>query len=175
MDNEEAFKAREHGKAGKQEFWFGYLREQNLNKYDLNRISSMEICSKHPSLALNNGVYHGTMLYSWLIKDEAKSEINNKYLLAIGNSKLLWWFLKLTGDTLSGDARRMKTNYLAPFPLPKNPEPTIKAELENLVDRRLAAASLEEKEKIEAEIDEKVCDLYGLFYPLKNRILENSL
>ena len=174
MDNEEAFKAREHGKAGKQEFWFGYLREQNLNKYDLNRISSMEICSKHPSLALNNGVYHGTMLYSWLIKDEAKSEINNRYLLAIGNSKLLWWFLKLTGDTLSGDARRMKTNYLAPFPLPKNPEPTIKAELENLVDRRLAAVSLEEKEKIEAEIDEKVCDLYGLFYPLKNRILENS-
>ena len=135
----------------------------------------MEICSKHPSVALNNGIYHGTKVYSWLINDEAKSEINNKYLLAIGNSKLLWWFLKLTGDTLSGDARTMKTNYLAPFPLPKNPDPMIKSELEALVDRRLAASSSEEKAELEAEIDSKVCDLYGLFYPLKDRVLENAL
>ena len=175
MHFENSFKKRESGKAGKMKHWWEYIYPKSLLKHDIERVSSMEICSKHPSLALNNGIYHGTKVYSWLINDEAKSEINNKYLLAIGNSKLLWWFLKLTGDTLSGDARTMKTNYLAPFPLPKNPDPMIKSELEALVDRRLEASSAEEKAEIEAEIDSKVCDLYGLFYPLKDRVLENSL
>ena len=51
----------------------------------------------------------------------------------------------------------------------------IKSELEALVDRRLEASSAEEKAEIEAEIDSKVCDLYGLFYPLKDRVLDNAL
>ena len=129
----------------------------------------MEICSNAPHLAYNDGVYHGTTVYSWLIKEEASSLISNEYLLAIGNSKLLWWFLKLTGDTLRGDARRLKSNYLAPFPLPKNPNPLLKEELEELVKKRLSSNPSEHK-KLERIIDEKVCEIYGLTDELKDRI-----
>jgi hypothetical protein len=60
--------------------------------------------------------YHNTKVYSWYKYKDTKESY--EYLLAIANSKLLWWFLKITGDTLQGDARAFKTNYLNPFPLP---------------------------------------------------------
>ena len=64
----------------------------------------MEICANHPNVTLNNeSLYHTTKVYSWVKKDDTNESY--QYLLAIANSKLLWWFLKTTGDTLQGDAR----------------------------------------------------------------------
>lgn len=161
MDNEAEFKDREGKKAAEKEIWYVYLREQNLNKYEKPRISSMEICSSYPNLAYNPGLYNGTTVYGWEI-NENNDQVSISYLLGIGNSKLLWWFLKLTGDTLQGDARRFKTNYLAPFPLPLNPDLTIKKDLENLVQDRLNCTDSFQSMSLEQQINDKVCELYGI-------------
>ena len=47
-----------------------------------------------------------------------KFNIDDKYYLAILNSKIMWFFLKNTGTELGGGYFRFKTNYLKPFPLP---------------------------------------------------------
>jgi adenine-specific DNA-methyltransferase len=100
------------------EFWYRYARKQGVDKVEVRRLSSMEICSAYPNVTLNEGeFYHSTTVYSWVKRDDAKESY--EYLLTLANSQLLWWFLKNTGDTLQGDARRLKTNYLNPFPLPE--------------------------------------------------------
>lgn len=174
VDHETIFKDRENGKAGKlnNDLWYGYLYPKSLTKYKLNRLSSMEICAVHPNVTKNNGYYHGTKVYSWVIKDESLP-ISYDYLLGIANSKLLWWFLKLTGDTLSSDSRTMKTNYLNPFPLPLEPDATIKTEIERLVRARLACDETDKEtaQSLEDQIDEQICRLYGLEAEQKERIL----
>lgn len=161
-DHEEIFKERENGKAGKMEHWHAYIYPKNLTKFEQIKLSSMEICANHPNVTLNDGeLYHTTKVYSWIKKKETKESYN--YLLGVANSKLLWWFLKLTGDTLQGDARTFKTNYLNPFPLPKNELKGTK--LDEKVDQILTLKKADpeaDTSALEAEIDQMVYKLYGL-------------
>lgn len=107
--------------------------------------------------------YHPTTVYSWVKKEDTKESY--EYLLAIANSKLLWWFLKITGDTLQGDARRFKTNYLNPFPLPK----FVEEEVENKIVDLVKAVMGEKRQnpsadttELENQIDQWVYKLYDL-------------
>jgi adenine-specific DNA-methyltransferase len=118
IEQEAEFKARERGKAATMKYWYEYIYPKNLVKFEQRRLSSMEICTSHPNVTLNEGsFYHNTKVYSW-VKSESTWE-SYEYLLAIANSSVLWWFLKNTGDTLQGDARTLKTTYLNPFPIPQ--------------------------------------------------------
>ena len=173
MDNEQAFKKRESGKASKLDTWYAYIYPKNLNKFEQIKLSSMEICSNHPNVSLNtNNLYHTTTIYSF-IKNEHVT-YSYEYLLSLLNSKVLWWFLKNTGDTLQGDARRMKTEYLKPFPLPVRNE-NLEHNIENLVKQ-----IFEEKQKVdcnntlceqyENEINQIVYKLYELTEDERNFI-----
>lgn len=51
--------------------------------------------------------------------------------------------MKTTGDTLQGDARTFKTNYLNPFPLPENVNYEIDKNFAQMVKK-----VMEEKKKI---------------------------
>lgn len=163
-DHEKQFKARESGKAGKMEHWHAYIYPKNLNKFEQTKLSSMEICSIKPNVTINNNdLYHTTKVYSWVKKDTVKESY--EYLLAIANSQLLWWFLKLTGDTLQGDARTFKTNYLNPFPLPQSVNESIEIEIKNKVLNVLQLKKEDPKGntlELELEIDAMVYELYGL-------------
>jgi hypothetical protein len=164
IEHEKIFKARESGKASKMEHWHTYIYPKNLNKFEQPKLSSMEICANHPNVTLNHEkLYHTTKAYSWVKKDETSESY--EYLLAIANSKLLWWFLKITGDTLQGDARTFKTNYLNPFPLPKN----ITNEFDSKISKKVIEVLSLKKDNpatnttaLEREIDEMVYALYGL-------------
>lgn len=117
MEQVDVFKARESGKAAKMECWYEYIYPKNLVKFEQRKLSSMEICTNHANVTLDeNNFYHSTTVYSWV--KTANVPESYEYLLAIANSPVLWWFLKNTGDTLQGDARRLKSNYLNPFPIP---------------------------------------------------------
>ena len=174
MENEKTFKARESGKAGKLEHWYAYIYPKNLAKFEQPKLSSMEICSLCPNVTMNvDNFYHTTKVYSWIKKESVTAPY--EYFMALANSSLFWWFLKLTGDTLQGDARTLKTNYIAPFPLPTATE-TQQQELANLatlmmeaVKKQQNAKSEQEKnvckmrvEAIDAQINTKVYALYGL-------------
>jgi len=146
------------------EHWHAYIYPKNLNKFEQPKLSSMEICAIKPNVTINNNdLYHTTKVYSWVKKDNVKESY--EYLLAIANSQLLWWFLKLTGDTLQGDARTFKTNYLNPFPLPKYVNENIENEIKNKVLNVLELKKENPKgntQDLEQEIDAMVYELYGL-------------
>ncbi|HZH69284.1 MAG TPA: Eco57I restriction-modification methylase domain-containing protein [Flavobacteriaceae bacterium] len=163
-DHENIFKARESGKAGKMQHWHTYIYPKNLNKFEQPKLSSMEICANHPNVIFNQeNFYHSTTVYSWIKKEGTKESY--EYLLAIANSKLLWWFLKTTGDTLQGDARRFKTNYLNPFPLPEFVKHDIESEISEKVKQVLVLKKqnpLANTAELEKQIDQLVYKLYNL-------------
>ncbi len=156
---EDVFKARERNKAEKLTEWYDYIYPKNLDGFEQEKLSSMEMCAKYPNVTLNNqSIYHATTVYSF-VKKESTPE-SYLYFLAILNSKLLWWFLKITGDTLSSDTRRIQTKYLNPFPLPKTVSKDTEQKIIDLVQRRMNTA--ENSLEIEAQIDRLVYALYGL-------------
>lgn len=163
LDNETHFKARERGKKGNAEGWYAYLYPKNLTTFDKPKLVSMEICSSCPNVTVDNGKFcHTTKVYNWQKKDAADKR-SMEYYLAIVNSNLMWWFLKLTGDTLGGDARTFKTNYLNPFPLPTDVSDEQEKALASLAKQALAMKSAgADTADVEAKIDGIVCDLYGI-------------
>jgi hypothetical protein len=175
IEHEKIFKARESGKASKMQHWHTYIYPKNLNKFEQPKLSSMEICANHPNVTLNHEkLYHTTKAYSWVKKEETKESY--EYLLAIANSKILWWFLKITGDTLQGDARTFKTNYLNPFPLPKK----LTNEFDSKISKKVIEVLSLKKDNpaadtmaLEREIDVMVYALYGLSEE-EIEIIENS-
>lgn len=175
-EHQEIFKARESGKANKMQHWHTYIYPKNLNKFEQPKLSSMEICANHPNVTLNHEkLYHTTKAYSWVKKEETKESY--EYLLAIANSKLLWWFLKTTGDTLQGDARTFKTNYLNPFPLPASVDQDIENEISDLVMKVMEQKKLNEKTdtaELESQIDQLIYQLYDLTEE-EIAIVENSI
>ena len=159
---EKEFKARESGKAAKLSCWYAYIYPKNLNKFEQPKLSSMEICASRPNVTLNfENNYHTTKVYSWVKKQSTKEDY--RFFVAIANSSLMWWFLKNTGDTLQGDARTFKTNYLNPFPLPENASEAVQKPLIELVDKVLAAKQNNtDTSQLKAEVDAMVYALYGL-------------
>ena len=164
MENEEIFGSRESGKAAKLDPWYAYIYPKNLAKFEQVKMPSMEICSSHLNVTLEtNNLYHSTTIYSWVKKEGF--EMDYKCLLAIANSKLLWWFLKMTGDTLQGDARRVKTGYLNPFPIPAFINDQLANETVALVSQILAnkRVDIESNTKDdESKLNELVYKMYGL-------------
>ena len=160
--NEKDFKRREEGKAGKLKEWHAYLYPKNLTKFDQPKLSGMEICSSQVNLAVNaDELCHNTKVYSWVKK--AFVETSYEYFLALFNSKLMWWFAYNTGDTLQGDARTFKTNYVNPFPLPKH----VGHKLDEFFAKRVKHIIEQKRLKqdttaLESEIDVLVSKLYGL-------------
>jgi adenine-specific DNA-methyltransferase len=174
-EHQEIFKARESGKASKMQHWHTYIYPKNLNKFEQPKLSSMEICANHPNVTLNHEkLYHTTKAYSWVKKEDTKESY--EYLLAIANSKLLWWFLKTTGDTLQGDARTFKTNYLNPFPLPASVAQDIENDISDLVIKVMEQKKLNEKTdtaELESQIDQLIYQLYDLTNE-EIKIIENA-
>lgn len=100
--------------------WYKYQYPKSLLEQmsEEVQLSSMEICITHTNLTINDGrYYNNSKVYGWIKLDGL--DWSYHFLLAVANSRVLWWFLKRTGDTLQGDARTLKTNYLNPFPLPR--------------------------------------------------------
>jgi adenine-specific DNA-methyltransferase len=175
VDHENIFRARESGKAGKMQHWHEYIYPKNLNKFEQPKLTSMEICANHPNVTLNmENLYHTTKAYSWVKKETTKESY--EYLLSIANSKLLWWFLKTTGDTLQGDARTFKTNYLNPFPLPliaeQAKESSISEKVKIVIEQKKLNAKANTTE-IENEINQLVYQLYELTEE-EIKIIENA-
>lgn len=145
------------------EYWYRYARNQGISNVEQKKLSSMEICSSFPNVTINRDYYHPTTVYSWVKKESVQESY--EYLLAIANSKIMWWFLMVTGDTLQGDARRLKTNYLNPFPMPFKPSQNIQLSIENLVKSIMHSKKnqLDQEAKLlEKDLEKMVYELYDL-------------
>ncbi|WP_187431357.1 hypothetical protein ROLI_030320 [Roseobacter fucihabitans] len=108
--------------------------------------------------------YHTTKVYSITKKPNATA--SDEFFVGLLNSKLMWWYLKHTGDTLQGDARTMKTNYINPFTLPaavsKEHDLAISALVTEIVKDKAGPARTEEIQCLEEAINAAVYKLYDL-------------
>lgn len=83
------------------------------------------------------------------------------YLLALLNSKLIWWVICNLTSALTGGARAMQTPYVAQLPIP-TATTTQQAPITALVEQILAAPDSPDVPQLEAEIDRLVYALYDL-------------
>ncbi|MEW6664575.1 MAG: TaqI-like C-terminal specificity domain-containing protein [Thermodesulfobacteriota bacterium] len=86
------------------------------------------------------------------------------YLLALMNSRVLWWFIRRTAATKQGGFYEFKPMYVGQLPIPKA-EHGDRKRLESLVERILTAKQGDagaHVSDLEREIDERVYGLYGL-------------
>lgn len=112
--------------------FYAYIYPKNLIDFAAVKIMTPDICSG-PQMTIDQTgeLYHTTTLYSFVFKPNVNG--NAKYYLGLLNSKVLWYFMTVTGTVLRGGYLRFKTEYLKPFPIP---ESTAKHQviIETLVD-----------------------------------------
>lgn len=100
--------------------------------------------------------------------------LEDKYLLGILNSFVVWNYLKnicsVLGDAEQGGRLELRASYMSKIPIPKVEEKE-KEVIEKLVEKCLNANGVN-CEQWEAEIDEIVADLYGLTEAEKKIIAE---
>jgi hypothetical protein len=118
LANKPELSAREHGRFADE--WWCFSRPQNMTEFLAVKLMTPDICAC-PELTLDatGDLYHTTTLYSFVFKPEVKQ--SPRYFLGLLNSKITWYFVKVTGTPLRGDYYRFKTEYLRPLPIPDAP------------------------------------------------------
>lgn len=86
--------------------------------------------------------------------------INERALLGILNSSIVWDYLKTFCAERRGGYLEVKPQYVEKIPIPNLEESPTSTKLANLVEKRLN--NPENPDEIEEQIDEVVMDLYGL-------------
>jgi hypothetical protein len=179
LTNRVELAAREHGRFADE--WWCFSRPQNMTEFLAVKVMTPDICAR-PEMTLDavGDLYHTTTLYSFVFKPEVKE--SPRYFLGLLNSKVVWYFVKVTGTPLRGDYYRFKTEYLRPLPIPDS-APEQQRLIETLVDYVLAlkreAADLAEPPSLLAVMAawfEQLIDalVYELYFPeefsLENRV-----
>ena len=130
---------RENGKMRGDEF-YAYIYPKNLAEFETVKIMTPDICGKpEMSIDLSGKLYHTTTLYSFAFKPDLQN--SPKFFLGLLNSKVMWYFLSITGTPLRGGYLRFKTEYLKPFPIAES-TPEQERLIEILVDYVLHLKSL---------------------------------
>ncbi len=104
-------------------YWYALHRAREIEMFENEKIITPEISFGTNMTFDNNSFYHGTKCYTF-VKNKKYNE-SYKYLLALLNSSLMWFFLKNTGYELRGGYFAFKTKFLEPFPLPQTPNYTL--------------------------------------------------
>jgi hypothetical protein len=97
-------------------YWFSLHNSRNLFWFEQERIVTAQISLGCNMSIDNRNFLHNEQVYSFLKKKN--TIIDNKYFLAILNSKIMWFFMKNTGVVLRGGYFRFKTKYLGAFHIP---------------------------------------------------------
>lgn len=149
--------------------WHAYGRPQNLNEFLAIKIITPDICNgPEMSIDLSGNLYHTTTLYSFVFK---KTQANVMFYLGLLNSRIMWYFLSLTGTVLRNGYLRFKTEYLRPFPIAES-TPNQELLINTLVDYVLVLRALPLPANRDKEIERRLMIAYfeqlidGLVYEL---------
>lgn len=145
------------GKRAVKQPWWQLQQAQNRNGiWDNPKILYPDICKESRFTLDEDSIYadmKGFVLTS-----------SSKFLLAILNSKLIWWYLKqicaVLGDPDKGGRLQLKSQYVERIPIAKCSEIEIKHEIESLVDMCLQKPV--DCSLYEMRIDQLVYQLYDL-------------
>ena len=152
--NRKGLENREKGKM-KGENFYAYIYPKNLSSFEYLKICTPDIASiPNFTIDRSKSYYHTTTVYSLIFNQDIKEDYY--YLIGILNSKIMWYFLKETGNVLRGNFFRFKTEYLKPFPI-------------KLIDFKNKS-----EVKIYNDLIQDVKDLFFLNSELSNYNLENQ-
>jgi hypothetical protein len=159
---EKELRNRENGKMDSNDKWFLYNYPKNLfisNQYKFvspDITYGMNVTIEDGNYCLKNGAY-GIVLKNEFQQYEYQ-------ILAILNSKLIWYYLQATGNVLRGGYFRFNTKYIMPFPIP-NLLKIKDSELIGIVNKILEikkSDSTTDTIALEAEIDQVIYKIYDL-------------
>ena len=147
-------------------YWFSLHRSREIKWFEQEKIVTPEISHGCNMTLDTKNFYHNEKVYSFIKK--TSNMVDNRYFLGILNSKLLWFYLKNTGDVLRGGYFTFKSQYLKSFHIPypsKSVEKTIVDKVSMILN--LHEKSLEQKTRnqiyeIEKDLNNLVYDLYQL-------------
>lgn len=163
---ESILRARENGRFDNEK-WYQFGRTQGINQENISKLLCPDICNNTHFVLDNLGeFYFTTTIYGYVGNEEYKN-LDYKYLMAILNSSLTWWFLQKTSVVMRGGFYRIKPAYIEKFCIPKinSKNEKIANELINLVDEILKAKEQDKNantQKLENKINSLVYQLYNL-------------
>ncbi|MGB3464825.1 MAG: TaqI-like C-terminal specificity domain-containing protein [Cyclobacteriaceae bacterium] len=145
-------------------YWYRYIYPKNLNLFQSEKLVAPEISlGGNFSYDKNGGFYSTTKIYGYIKKCTTKESY--KFWLALLNSSLFWFFIKQTGYVLRGGYFTFKTNYIYPFPVPKNISISEVKFVEKMVDEIIGIRNSSLKDDIskqEKAIDEVFYNIYDI-------------
>jgi adenine-specific DNA-methyltransferase len=143
--------------------WYSLHRSREINIFENDYLITPQL-QNIPSFALNNSSFYADA--GGYMINGIKS-IKPKALLAILNSKIMWFFIKNTSSEYSGGYFYFKTAYLEPFPIPNLISLDNEKSLIDKVDQILSLKkdnSEADTSALELEIDIMVYALYQLTF-----------
>ena len=169
---ETALRDREKGRFNIDNEWYQYGRKQGIAYAAKEKLVAPEISLGGNFTIDKNGEFYSTTTIYGYIKSE---NVDETYftLMAIMNSRLLWWYLINTGTVLANGYFRFKPNYLNPFPIPFISKENIQ-KIDSLVQDILFSKQKNDIKNIKKncdKIDEIVFNLYNLSNEERNIIL----
>ena len=147
--------------------WYSLHRSREISLFEQEKIVTPET-SLGGNMSIDVGKnYHNTQVYT--LEKKKDTTLEYKFLIAILNSNLFWYFLQSTGAVLRGGYFRFKTKYLEPFPFPKIDDNSIQIPFIEKVDLLMLYNSNYQK------VDNKFIKFFsGQFHLEKlNKKLEN--
>ncbi|ELZ14885.1 putative restriction/modification enzyme [Natrinema thermotolerans DSM 11552] len=110
--HEETLRQRESGKMDHDQWW-DYVYPKNLLDYEREYIITPRL-GNQPEFTLKPGsIYHNTDIEG--IPLEENCSLDPKYVLALLNSNVFWFFMVNTGSTFRGGYYTFRSEYLYPF------------------------------------------------------------
>jgi len=114
---ETILRARENGRFDVDE-WYQFGRKQGINEGGRMKLLAPDISlGGNFSIDRSGDFYTTTTLYGYIKHDKVWESY--EFLLAILNSKVLWFYLKNSGSVLANGYFRYKPAYLQNFPVPE--------------------------------------------------------
>ena len=163
---EDILRNREKGRFNIDGEWFQYGRKQGILYAEKEKLVAPEISLGGNFAYDDKGEFYSTTKVYGYIK---KSNIveGYKFWMALFNSRLFWFFIQNTGYVLRGGYYTFKTDYVNPFPVPKDIPQKIEEAIVRVVDDILMQKKDNpqvDTKSLEREIDFLVYKLYGLTY-----------
>jgi hypothetical protein len=116
-------------------YWYALNRPRQDKWFKQERIITPQISYGCNMTLDKKQNYHNAKVYSFLVKKEYGVDVD--YFFAILNSKVVWFFLKSTGDVLRGGYFTFTTEYLKLFHIPYTANIITKTEISTTVNMLL--------------------------------------
>lgn len=177
---EDTLREREKGRLMNDKFWYRYIYPKNLTLFANEKLVAPEISlGGNFAYDVYGEFYSTTKIYGYIKNDDIRESY--KFWLGLLNSRLFWFYMQNTGYVLRGGYFTFKTNYVAPFPIPKFIPRDLVFIVETLVDYILFIKAEEHSisdlvsNKFISDYFERIIDgcIFELYF--EKHINENSL